>query len=141
MMKQYAPTAVWPVPEAFRGIYAHAVEVRATSRVLLISGQIGVEPDGTVPSSFEDQCDRAMTNAEELLAAADMTVADIVKVSYYLTRQADLPALNEARSRRWKSDAPPAVTTLVVAALARPNLLVEIEVVAASIPPGDKTTG
>ncbi len=73
-----------------------------------------------------------MTNVEELLAAAKMAISDIVKVTYYLTRPTDLPALSEARTRRWKSDAPPAVTTLVVAALARPDLLIEIEVTAAS---------
>jgi 2-iminobutanoate/2-iminopropanoate deaminase len=136
MMKRYAPTTIWQVPEGFRTTYAHAVEVRAGARVLLISGQIGVGPDGAVPSGFSDQCDRAMTNVEELLAAADMAISDIVKVSYYLTRSEDLPALGEARTRRWKSDSPPAVTTLVVAALARPSLLIEIEVIAASGKPG-----
>src|SRR5258708_4530746 len=135
-MKRHAPAAVWQVPEGFRGICTHPVEVRAGSRVLLISGQIGVAPDGTVPSGFREQCDRAMMNVEGLLAAADMATSDIVKVNYYLTRSADLPALNEARARRWKSDSPPAVTTLVVAALAPPNLLVEIEVGAASAAAG-----
>jgi len=41
-----------------------------------------------------------MTNVEELLAAADMAISDIVKVNYYLTRSEDLPALGEARTRR-----------------------------------------
>ena len=131
-MKRHAPTTVWPVPEGFRGIYAHAVEVFGGSRVLLISGQVGVEPDGSVPTGFSEQCNRAMSNVEELLASANMAVADIVKLNYYVTRQTDLPALNEARIRRWKSNAPPAVTTLVVAGLARPELLVEIEVTAAT---------
>jgi 2-iminobutanoate/2-iminopropanoate deaminase len=134
-MKRHAPTTVWQVPDGFRSIYAHAVEVGTGSRVLLISGQIGVDPDGGVPSEFSDQCDRAMTNVEELLAAAGMTISDIAKVNYYLTRSEDLPSLSEARNRRWKSDAPPAVTTLVVAALARPELLVEIEVTAVSREP------
>lgn len=72
-----------------------------------------------------------MANVEELLAAANMAISDIIKVNYYLTRAADLPALSEARTRRWKTGSPPAVTTLVVAALARPDLLIEIEVTAA----------
>jgi hypothetical protein len=42
-----------------------------------------------------------------------------------LTRAVDLPTLGELRRKRWASATPPAVTTLVVAALARPELLVE----------------
>lgn len=132
-MKRHAPATLWQVPEGFRTIYAHAVEVCSGSRMLLISGQIGVEPDGAVPSTFSEQCAMAMTNVEELLAAANMATTDIVKVNYYLTRPEDLPILSEARMRRWTSDTPPAVTTLVVAALARPDLLIEIDVTAASV--------
>jgi enamine deaminase RidA (YjgF/YER057c/UK114 family) len=100
--------------------------------MLVISGQIGIEPDGSVPAGFSAQCERAMTNVEALLADADMAVSDIIKVNYYLTRPIDLASLAEIRSGRWASEAPPAVTTLVVAALARPELLIEIEVTAAS---------
>ena len=134
-VKRHEPATMWPVPQGFRGIYAHAVQVRAPARLLVISGQIGVEPDGSVPVSFAAQCERAMTNVEALLADADMTVSDMIKVNYYLTRPADLPSLAEIRNRRWASEAPPAVTTLVVAALARPELLIEIEVTAASTRP------
>jgi 2-iminobutanoate/2-iminopropanoate deaminase len=121
-MKRHEPATIWQVPEGFRGIYAHAV-------------QVGVEPDGSVPVSFAAQCERAMTNVEALLADAGMTGADMIKVNYYLTRPADLPSLADIRNRRWASEAPPAVTTLVVAALARPELLIEIEVTAASTRP------
>jgi 2-iminobutanoate/2-iminopropanoate deaminase len=134
-MKRHEPASMWQVPQGFRGIYAHAVQVRTPARLLVISGQIGVEPDGSVPVSFAGQCERAMTNVEALLADADMAVSDIIKVNYYLTRPADLPSLAEIRNRRWASESPPAVTTLVVAALARPELLIEIEVTAASTCP------
>ncbi|MEM8688416.1 MAG: RidA family protein, partial [Pseudomonadota bacterium] len=70
-------------------------------------------------------------NVEALLKASRMSVADIMRVTYFLTDSADLPALSEIRTARWGSDAPPAVTTLVVAALAKPGLVVEIEVTAA----------
>jgi 2-iminobutanoate/2-iminopropanoate deaminase len=73
-----------------------------------------------------------MQNVEALLADAGMIVSDIVKVAYYLTRLEDLPVLGAIRTNRWRTETPPAVTTLVVAALARPELLVEIEVTAAS---------
>jgi 2-iminobutanoate/2-iminopropanoate deaminase len=138
-MKRHEPATVWQVPQGFRGVYAHAVQVRAAARMLLISGQIGVEPDGSVPVGFSEQCERAMTNVEALLVDADMAISDIVKVNYYLIRPVDLPNLAEIRTRRWASDEPPAVTTLVVAALARPELLIEIEVTAASARPEGAT--
>jgi enamine deaminase RidA (YjgF/YER057c/UK114 family) len=81
---------------------------------------------------FEVQCDVAMTNVETLLAAAGMNHTNILKLVFHLTRAADLPMLGELRRRRWASSTPPAVTALVVAALVRPELLVEIDVIAAS---------
>ena len=129
---RHNPETVWPIPESFRSIYAHGVELRSMARLLFLSGQIGVAPDGSLATHFEAQCEVAMTNIETLLAAGAMKQADIVKLVFYLTRAADLPTLGELRRKRWASPTPPAVTTLVVAALARPELLIEIDVTAAS---------
>lgn len=132
-MQAHNPSTVWPVPEAFRAIYAHAVEAPVGARQLHVSGQLGVTPDGLMRPDFIGQLGAAMDNVEALLAAAGMTRADVVKATFFLTRTEDLPALSEARRRRWASDRPPAVTTLVVAALARPDALVEVEVTAATV--------
>ncbi len=128
---RHNPASLRDRPEQFRTIYSHAVEVQAGARLLMVSGQIGVGRDGATQSGFAAQCEQAMENVEALLAAARMTTADIVKVTYFLTRAADLPALGDIRRRRWAAAEPPAVTTLVVAALAAPDYLVEIEVTAA----------
>jgi 2-iminobutanoate/2-iminopropanoate deaminase len=128
---RHNPPSLRARPEQFKAIYSHAVEVQAGARLLMISGQVGVALDGTTRQGFAAQCEQAMDNAEALLAAAKMSTADIVKVTYFLTRAADLPALGDTRRRRWASAEPPAVTTLVVAALAAPDYLVEIEVTAA----------
>lgn len=101
------------------------MELRSNARLLFVSGQIGVAPDGSRATDFEAQCEVAMTNVEALLTAAAMTHTDIVKLVFYLTRAVDLPTLGELRRKRWASSTPPAVTTLVVVALARPELLVE----------------
>ena len=81
---------------------------------------------------FARQLEQAMDNIEALLAAAGMGGSDVAKATFFLTRSEDLPALGETRRRRWASDAPPAVTVVVVAALARPYALVEVEAVAAA---------
>ena len=122
---------IWRVPDEFREIYAHSRGALAGSRLLFISGQFGVAPDGSLAPTFTAQAEQAMTNVETLLARAGMTRVDIVKLSYYVTAAGDLPALGTIRRLRWNLAEPPAVTVLVVAALARPEYLVEIEAIAA----------
>lgn len=130
MMRRLSPDSVWQVPSSFQKIYAHAIEISAPGKLLLISGQIGIAPDGALPDLFEQQCKQAMSNVEALLTAADMATGDILRVTYYVTDPKNLAALSDIRQDRWGSTEPPAVTTLVVAALARPELLIEIEATA-----------
>ncbi len=124
---------IWLVPDPLREIYAHSREARAGSRLLFISGQVGVAPDGSLAPDFALQAEQAMTNVETLLAQARMTPADVVRLSYFVTRAADLPALGSIRRERWSQAEPPAVTVLVVASLARPDWLIEIEAIAAAL--------
>jgi enamine deaminase RidA (YjgF/YER057c/UK114 family) len=70
-------------------------------------------------------------HVEALLAAAGMARDALAKITYFVTRTDNMAVLGEIRRRRWASANPPAVTVLVVAALARPEYLIEIEVVAA----------
>ncbi|WP_376100681.1 RidA family protein (plasmid) [Roseomonas sp. CCTCC AB2023176] len=119
------------MPERFRSIYAHAVEVAPGERLLFLSGQVGVRPDGAPAEGFAAQCEAAMANVEALLHTAGGTPAHLVKITYLLTDAADLPALVEARQARWRGASPPAVTVMVVAALANPGFRIEIEAVAA----------
>lgn len=130
MLKHLNPESIREVSEPFRGIYTHAVEISAPRKLLFVSGQIGVSPDGTTRASFAEQCHQSMANVEAILAESGMSMEDVLRVTYYLTDPGDLPALTEIRQARWRSSEPPAVTTLVVAALARPDLKVEIEVTA-----------
>jgi enamine deaminase RidA (YjgF/YER057c/UK114 family) len=101
-------------------------------RTLCVSGQFGVWPDGSVPSDFADQTSIAMANVERLLRTASMSRDGIVKLNFYLTRVQDLPELGRIRRKRWACDVPPAVTVLVVSALARPEYLIESEAIAAA---------
>jgi enamine deaminase RidA (YjgF/YER057c/UK114 family) len=79
---------------------------------------------------FAAQCERAMGNVEALLAAAGMTTANIVKLTYYATQPTDFPILLQIRQQRWAFDPAPSVTAIAVSALARPEYLIEIEAVA-----------
>ncbi|MGH7073304.1 MAG: RidA family protein [Stellaceae bacterium] len=113
------------------GLYSQAVETTGPVRWLHCAGQVGVAPDGTVHDGFEAQAEQAWTNLMALLAAADMTRDNIVKVTHFLTRPADLAAYRGVVAR-FLGEARPASTMLVIAALARPNLLIEVEAIAAN---------
>ena len=124
------PETLRPVPDTYSGIYAHATRLERPKTLLAFSGQVGVGKDGTVPADFSGQCHVAMDHVEALLQAHMMDLNDILRVTYYLTRPADVPELTEIRQTRWHMSYPPAVTTLIVAGLVSPDWFIEIEVLA-----------
>lgn len=121
----------FPVAAAYRGIYAHGVEVPAGQRVLHVSGQIGVAPDGSLAPDFRGQCVQALRNVEAVLRDAGMSFADVVKMSFFLVRREDMATLVEVR-KELLDGVRPAVTTLYVAGLVSPDWFVEIEAIASA---------
>jgi enamine deaminase RidA (YjgF/YER057c/UK114 family) len=112
------------------GHYCHAMEIGEGSRVMYVSGQVGAAPDGTVPSDFRAQAENAWNNCERILEFNGMRIKDVVKVNHYLLRAADIPTYNEVRVKHLGT-AQPASTLVIVAALFKPEFLVEVEMVAA----------
>ena len=111
--------------------YSHAVEVPPGLRSLQVSGQVGVAPDGTLPESFTAQCEQAFHNLFAILEEAGMGLDDVVKLGVFLTRSGDVAGYRDVRDRLLEGRRP-ASTLLVVAGLANPRWLVEIELVAAA---------
>lgn len=109
--------------------YSHAVETRGTQRMLFVSGQVGVGPDGNVPSGIAAQAQAAVANLNAVLAAAGMTNENIVKTTIFLTDPANMQGFIEAAGPTLPQP-PPAATLLIVKGLASPELLVEIEAIA-----------
>ena len=110
--------------------YSQAVEVKAPARILYVAGQIGVGADGAFPADIAGQTKNALTNLVNVLAAADMTPADIVKFTIFLTDAANMDGFGAAAAASLPQP-PPAATMVIVKALADPQMLVEIEAVAA----------
>jgi 2-iminobutanoate/2-iminopropanoate deaminase len=125
-VKSYNPvTVATPL-----GSYSHAVEVPPNARWLYIAGQIGNALDGSMAADIDGQADQTWKNIEAILASAGMGVENLVKCTHYLTRADDVAAYGKVRSRHL-GDARPASIFVVVTALARPGILVEVEAVAA----------
>lgn len=107
-----------------------ASKVPSASRMLFVSGQVGIGRDGrTVEGGFDVQCRQAIANVEAVLQSAAMALADVIKVNIYLTRREDIPLLRSVRAERLA--VAPAVTVVLVAGLHDPSWLVEIEAMAA----------
>lgn len=111
--------------------YSHGALVEGPARWLHVSGQVGAGPDGRLEQGFEAQARRAWANLLIVLHAAEMDTGHLVKVSYFLTRAEDVVASRQIRDEMLQG-AMPATTLLVVAALGHPDMLIEVEAVAAS---------
>lgn len=128
MLRHLTPSNVAPP----RANYSHAVEVPPGARWLVLSGQLGLRPDGTLPEAFEDEAAACLDSIAAILAEGGMSFADVVRLNTYLTDSRHLAAYMAVRDR-YVADPPPASTLLVVAGLARPEFRIEIEIIASQL--------
>lgn len=113
------------------GTYSDAVEIAPGKRMLYASGTPGLDAKtGQIPEGFVEQADLAWTNIKAILSEAEMSVEDIVKLTQYLTRRSDLVSYRDIRSRHLGGSRP-ASMLVFVPELVWPNMLIELEVVAA----------
>jgi enamine deaminase RidA (YjgF/YER057c/UK114 family) len=112
------------------GDYSDAVETGSNLRWLLTSGAPGLQMNGDLPSDIAGQAELAWKHILRMLARAEMTVADVVKVTQYLTQAEDILAYSKVRAR-FLGEARPASMLLVIPQLVRPEFLVEVEIIAA----------
>ena len=108
--------------------YVHALEVRQPERWLYIAGTMGLESDGSAPGSLEQQLELIWRNIRTILAHADMTVDNIVRITSYLRDPSFAAANGAARERALGGRRVP--TTAIVAQTLVPEWLVEIEAIA-----------
>jgi enamine deaminase RidA (YjgF/YER057c/UK114 family) len=116
------------VPSPIRGYYSNCVRV-SSGPLLFVAGQVGMDVKGTIPESAAAQAELALKNIETILASEGATLADIVKVTVYVTDMRYLDEITPARLKAFPKDGP-ASAIVQVAGLAFPALKVEIEAVA-----------
>jgi len=114
-----APKAIGP--------YSQAVQV---GPFLYCSGQIPIDPktNEVFTGDIKTQTEMVLRNIEGVLKAADMTLANIVKTTIFLTSMNDFATVNEVYGKAFSAE-PPARSTVAVAGLPR-GVNVEIEVLA-----------
>ncbi|GAA0471182.1 RidA family protein [Parasphingorhabdus litoris] len=100
--------------------------------LLFLSGQAAIDEMGNIVGAedFDQQVAQTFVNIDRVLAAGGSSRDKIVKVTIYLTDMANFPKIVEAR-KQYFSEPYPADTIVEVKALALPELMVEIDVIAA----------
>ena len=120
--------------------YAHGMQVPAGHELVVTSGVVPTRRDGSVPANIGEQAGVVWQNILASLAEGKMSARDIISVTTYVVYTSDagematrLKLVMEARDTALNSHL--AASTLVtVPALARPEWLMEISVLAARQP-------
>lgn len=99
--------------------------------LLFVSGQAAISPEGRVVGAgdFDAQAEQVFRNLERVLEAGGSSLADVVKVTIFLTDMRNFPKIVELRGR-WFTEPYPADTIVEVRSLALPELEIEIEAIA-----------
>jgi enamine deaminase RidA (YjgF/YER057c/UK114 family) len=112
-------------------LFQYSPAVTANGMVF-IAGQVGLRPDGSIPEDPKEQIDVAFKRLEAVLKHLGLDFTDVVElVSYHVDIGSQLASFREVKEQYIRSDFP-AWTILGVASLARPELIIEIKVVAAT---------
>lgn len=125
-------TPLNPQREARSPFHSQGILVTDVERMVVVSGQVGVRPDGRVGSGIAEQTTIAMENVRAVLAEADLDLSTVISFTIYLTDDAHIVPFSEAASTFLHEDPAqrPAATLLILAQLANPALLVQIEATA-----------
>jgi enamine deaminase RidA (YjgF/YER057c/UK114 family) len=112
--------------------YSYVVEATGPNRLIFIAGQLGLDLDNKLvgEGDFRAQAFKAFDNLRLALAGAGASFKDVVKLNNYLTDMSHIAILREVRDEFVNTAAPPASTTVAIAALARPGALFEVEAIA-----------
>ena len=126
MIERFNPAGV---PAPFSN-YSHGVVVPAGMRVLHVSGQVGIGPDGGLPDDPFEQCRNAFANVLAVIAGAGMGPEDIVSLTAFVVGAENLAPYRRAREAAFGAVAPGS-TMVYVAALVDPKMIIEVQAVAA----------
>ena len=97
---------------------------------IFVSGQVGhVDEKGNAVSGIEAQTRQVLENMKRVLETGGASLSNVVKTTVFLVKADDFSKMNEVYKTYFVKDFP-ARSTVIIAALARPEILVEIEGVA-----------
>jgi enamine deaminase RidA (YjgF/YER057c/UK114 family) len=131
MKKQYLNPKELNTPR----FYTHAVTAEGAGKLVYVSGQVSWDASGNVvgKGDMRAQSEQVFSNVGAALKAAGAGWDDVVKMNGYMVgmHAERVSTYREVRQRFLKEGALPASTLVGVERLVDPDLLLEVEVVAA----------
>lgn len=112
------------------GYSRRSVEIPPGSRIVYVSGQTATDENGYTPPDAETQADIVYRKVAETLADAGMSMKDLVKTNLYMVNPGDIGAIVKA-GQKYNPGGTQAGTLVYVKGLALPEVLLELEAVAA----------
>jgi len=106
--------------------YAQAVVHDAAAQRMVISGQLGLRPDGSLEAGLEAQMERAWSNLFAILEAGGFAREQLIRATIYVTVPGQVATYRAVRDRMLAGHVC-ANTYLEISGLASPEFLVEIE--------------
>ncbi|MFE7901382.1 RidA family protein [Streptomyces sp. NPDC057424] len=118
-----------PAPDGVAAAAQYSHAVIGTGRFVAISGQLALDERRRLVGEGDPatQARQVFENLRRCLAAAGATFDDVVKLTYFVTDMAHMPAIRAARAEHIPDDRLPAASAVQVAALVRPEFLLEVE--------------
>ncbi|MFF4470772.1 RidA family protein [Streptomyces sp. NPDC001599] len=125
-----------PAPEGVAPAAQYTHVVLGTGRFVAVSGQLALDEDGRVVGEGDPaaQARQVFENLRRCLASAGAVFDDVVKLTFFVTDMAHMGAIRAARAEHIPDDKLPAASAVQVAALVRPEFLMEIEAFAVVAP-------
>ncbi|MEU6219378.1 RidA family protein [Streptomyces sp. NPDC047022] len=122
------PTRI-PAPDGVAPAAAYTHVVVGSGRFVAVSGQLALDEDGKLVGDNDPaaQARQVFENLRRCLASAGATFGHVVKLTFFVTDMAHMPAIRAARAEHIPDDRLPAASAVQVAALVRPEFLMEIE--------------
>jgi 2-iminobutanoate/2-iminopropanoate deaminase len=123
MTRQVVKTDAAPTPT---GPFNQAIRI---GNLVFTAGQAGRNRETGQMGDIAEQAEWAIRNISAILEAAGASLDDVVKVTVYLKQGVDTKAFNEVYSAHFREPRP-ARSSVFVAGLKNPEMLVELEAIA-----------
>lgn len=131
--EKYIPKVIRKNPQGIAmpiGDYSHLTIVPKGAELITLSGQVGVDREGNIPDSIEEQFQISLENIVSLLRSENLDTNGIIKINIWLTEKVDKDVFVDIY-KQFHKGSPPSMTLAYVMALGTPQLKVEVEVLAA----------
>ena len=112
------------------GNYSHGI-LNSKNGLLVTSGQLGINLDGSIPTSFSEQTNLCFSNIFSIIKEAELEPKDILRINTFLTDRQNLNEYMKIRDKFFSNiSIKPASTVVIVSGFTKEEFLVEIEATA-----------